>query len=233
MLAIKYIQCFDAATFFNQKSLFYSILSETEITDIDTYKNAKRKIEHLLGIVLIRLFLSELLSISPKDILFENKKNGKPFCKNFPNIHFNISHSGNYVVAALSDSSVGVDIESLKKNAPMQVAERFFNEKEWKILNETPVKEKKSIFFKFWTAKESYVKMLGDGLTKSLSSFYVLFENEKTTIFDEGEKRSCFINFFLPDESHIISTCSENEQNIYYQEVTIEDILFKLRHGIV
>lgn len=231
MLEIKYIKRFNEAVYLKNKLLFYDILSDSEIADIEKYKLSKRKIEHLTGIVLSRIFVSKILSISAKEVQFELGENGKPFCKSHPEIHFNISHGGDYIVAAFADVSVGVDVESWKRKPPMEVARRFFSATEFQQLDSVSRDEKPFLFYKFWTAKESYLKMLGTGLTKSLSTFSVSFKQEKTTIFDEEQSVSCYVSQFQPDPSHIISACTENQQNIQYQEIIIDDILQIIEHG--
>ena len=42
-------------------------------------------------------------------------ENGKPYIKNYPDYHFNISHSNGAVAIAFSDYPVGVDIEKIRK----------------------------------------------------------------------------------------------------------------------
>ena len=58
-------------------------------------------------------------------------KFGKPECDN--GLCFNISHSGSYVLFALSDSEVGCDIEKIQK-VRWKLAKRFFSEGEYDIL---------------------------------------------------------------------------------------------------
>ena len=69
-------------------------------------------------------------------------KKGKPYLVNKA-FYFNVSHSGEYVVCAVSDEEVGIDIEY--KNAS-----RIFNDS----IDAT----------KKWTMYESYIKLLGDNV---------------------------------------------------------------------
>jgi phosphopantetheinyl transferase len=73
------------------------------------------------------------------------------------NICFNISHSANYVVCAIADSPVGIDIEGGRKvnNA---VAKRYFTEEEIESIHSD------EDFFKIWTFKEALGKCTGEGL---------------------------------------------------------------------
>jgi 4'-phosphopantetheinyl transferase len=73
------------------------------------------------------------------------------------NIHFNISHSANYVACAIADSPVGIDIEGRRK-VNSAVAKRYFTDEEIESIHSD------EDFFKIWTFKEALGKYTGDGL---------------------------------------------------------------------
>jgi hypothetical protein len=73
------------------------------------------------------------------------------------NICFNISHSANYVVCAIADSPVGIDIEGGRK-VNRSVAKRYFTEEEIESIHSD------EDFFKIWTFKEALGKYTGEGL---------------------------------------------------------------------
>ncbi len=102
------------------------------------------------------------------------KPNGKPFIKGKENFHYNLSHAGNWVVIAYGDSEVGVDVEELRADTDIEaVARRFFAAEEQRYVFEDE-KNQRQRFFEIWTGKESYLKYLGTGLAKDLTSFSVL-----------------------------------------------------------
>ena len=102
----------------------------------------------------------------PKDRqALEENPLGKPHLRDFPNIHFSLSHSGKYAVCAVGDSPLGVDVE--QPRCTMEIARRFFHE------TELPETEDKDYLLRLWTAKEAFVKALGGGLTIPLNSFRV------------------------------------------------------------
>ena len=43
---------------------------------------------------------------------------GKPFLAHYPDIHFNLSHSGTVALCAISDQPVGADVEVPRKISP-------------------------------------------------------------------------------------------------------------------
>ena len=100
----------------------------------------------------IRSLLSSYLKnqLSREELL--KNENGKPYFANGP--YFNISHSGKYVLMAVSTTEIGVDIEEIK-NKDMSSLVRIFNEAEAKMIKEH------SDFYYLWCAKESLIKCMG------------------------------------------------------------------------
>lgn len=100
------------------------------------------------------------------------EKGGKPKISGHPNFHYNLSHAGRWVVLAWGDGEVGVDVEAIRQDARTDaLASRYFTPDEQAYLRAgDPI----SCFFQLWTRKESYLKFLGTGLSKSLSGFSVL-----------------------------------------------------------
>lgn len=83
---------------------------------------------------------------------------GKPYFPDGP--QFNLSHSGQYVVLAVSIRDVGLDIEQMKPWSAA-VAERCFVAPERDWLYRQP--DLYRAFFSLWTAKESIMKATGAG----------------------------------------------------------------------
>lgn len=97
---------------------------------------------------------------------------GKPALAEDRGIHFNASHAGNFVVAAVADRSVGIDIERRRqlRNATVRKC-CTIREQEWLEKQE----DQELAFLRLWTAKESYVKWGGEGLTCPLDTVEVRF----------------------------------------------------------
>lgn len=94
---------------------------------------------------------------------------GKPALLDGP--AFSLSHSGERVLCALSDQTVGADMQQLKPCNPALVR-RFFSKAEAAWLEEQ--RERDQAFSLLWSLKESYVKFLGSGIAKThLDSFTV------------------------------------------------------------
>jgi len=82
-------------------------------------------------------------------------------------IHFNISHSGEYTICAVSKTNrVGIDIEEIK-DIPLIDFDNEFSKKELEeIYNaKNPLKS----FYTLWTQKEAFLKAIGAGLNVPLN----------------------------------------------------------------
>lgn len=151
-------------------------LSEKELLRYQRYQFASSKQEYLTGQILIRTVLSEYADAAPCDWEIGQIENGKPFIV-APGlatpIHFNLSHSGDRLVLAVSRHALtGVDIESVKaKRRIEQIAIRHFSPAELEQLSSLGDDEKLLRFYEFWTLKEAYIKARGTGLKHSLQSF--------------------------------------------------------------
>lgn len=81
---------------------------------------------------------------------------GKPF--------FNISHSENYVVLAIADCEVGVDIEKIRPFHEA-TARRVFSEEQLLQLQQMEETGRDEAFSKMWTGCEAVLKLYGVGFT--------------------------------------------------------------------
>ena len=113
----------------------------------------------------------------------EKERNGKPYIVERTDFHFNLSHSGCWVVLAWGSSEVGVDVEKIRMDTDLlAIAKRFYAPEEQCYILEEPEQSRRR-FFEVWTAKESYVKYLGTGLQKNLASFNVLSLEPKVRLY--------------------------------------------------
>lgn len=114
---------------------------------------------------------------------------GKPYFPDFPEIHFNLSHSGNAALAVFADREVGCDIE-LRKRANEALARRFFcaREADW-MLAAAEEKEREDRFYRIWTLKESFLKATGQGLHLPLDSFCFTIRDKRGEDIAREEER--------------------------------------------
>lgn len=97
---------------------------------------------------------------------------GKPMLSDYPDIHFNLSHSGHYVVCGLGSRPVGVDIQKMAR-PNLKLARRFFASTEADWLCALPVEQQTRGFYDLWALKEAYMKYTGKGFRLPLHAFQV------------------------------------------------------------
>lgn len=93
---------------------------------------------------------------------------GKPWLVDYPELHFNLSHSREFGALAVSHlGPVGIDIECIDPAFPtLDVARNYFLDSEIAMLESAPQKsEQTERFFHLWTAKEAAMKLTGLGMT--------------------------------------------------------------------
>ncbi len=93
---------------------------------------------------------------------------GKPYLTEYPEIHFNISHSGGWAVCALASMPCGVDIQERRSIKSRRMVERTMNAREQRQILEAA--DSTGEFIKLWTYKESCIKLSGEGLHQDLKT---------------------------------------------------------------
>ena len=164
----------------DREDYFYSILSSDENSRARKFHFDKERLRFIVARGGLRLLCAHYLGAGAKEIAFGHNYYGKPFVLNHKthtasNIQFNVSHSGEYIVIALSQGvPVGIDIEQITNDIEfLEIAQNFFSPVEYAELIKQPVIEQCKAFFHIWTRKEAYIKAKGKGLSIPLDSFDV------------------------------------------------------------
>lgn len=147
---------------------------------------------------LCRNAISDFCGIAPDKIRFGVTENGKPFAKEI-DVQFNISHSGDFVVCAVSDKEIGIDIEKIRDINP-RITRKFSDEKERIYID-----SHKNGLFEIWTLKEAYFKCIGTGLCANIKNVSFDINNKKITCSEKGFE--CL--FHEVAEGYICSTCEK------------------------
>jgi 4'-phosphopantetheinyl transferase len=191
--------------------LFQEILSlinedrQQKILKFYRWQDAQRS---LLGDLLVRATLCEVLQIKNEDINIITSEMGKPFVENIPQSFFNISHSGDWIVGAFDSFPVGIDIEYMKV-FDLNMTRSILTLNDYELMMQKIEGERLDYFYKCWTLSESYFKMLGIGMSIPLPSVNKLTEE------------AFFENYFI-DENYILSVCSIH--NLFPEHIIFTDI---------
>ncbi len=158
----------------------------------DRYQRLRRflrredQLRSLYAELLFRVSYSEIIESDRKNsnINFITNPYGKPIILDNKNIHFNLSHSGQYVICGISDSQIGVDIEQYGAYNP-GIAQTYYHNLEYQKLKEQQEENRGMYFYDLWTLKESFIKADGRGLHIPLNNFYVTMDENGAEIYGE------------------------------------------------
>ncbi|MBR4182922.1 MAG: 4'-phosphopantetheinyl transferase superfamily protein [Lachnospiraceae bacterium] len=183
---------------------YFNCMPEVVREKILELKNDKAKRQTLGGWSLLCGAMTDELNainvedFSKADVMY--MEHGKPFLSGMSDLHFNISHSGDYAICAVSDTEVGCDIEKTGE-LNMNLAERFFTPEEKSIIRSS------DDFFKIWVKKESVIKCTGEGMSRGLDTFSVL--SNKVEI--DGE--AMYTGLAKAPNGYKIAVCNYIEHN--------------------
>ncbi|MFN3361104.1 MAG: 4'-phosphopantetheinyl transferase family protein [Pseudanabaenaceae cyanobacterium] len=133
----------------------------------------------------LRQILGQYLHLPPAAVPLTTNPSGKPVLVNFP-LHFNLAHSGDWLVVAVSDRSpVGVDLEKIRPRPYQQLIDRYFSSREGQWFSHQAAEE---LFYRAWVAKEAYAKLLELPLLPSLRQLETipLLTERKMTVVQPG-----------------------------------------------
>ncbi|HCA05071.1 MAG TPA: hypothetical protein DEO32_04135 [Ruminococcaceae bacterium] len=123
---------------------------------------------------------------------------GKPQTKS--GVCFNLSHSGDYAVLAVSNAPVGIDIEKSREIDELRLGKIVYCENEMNALRKAGNKRK--LFFELWTKKEALLKCMGKGFHRNAKSVDV-----SKDYFEENGARYGFKLYYIDD--YTLCVCSE------------------------
>ena len=134
---------------------------------------------------------------------------------------FNVSHTDGWVLCVIDDQPVGGDIQKIPVYREKTV-KRYTSQEEWHLLNQQSMKERENSAALLWSMKEAYVKYLGTGLTKEISTIdfsKALCQKSRISwnglFFQRGQVENCFY-----------AVCLEKE-GLPVKNIRIEEIMQK------
>lgn len=192
-------------------------ISSYQLERIRKFRNFEDAQRTLLGDVLARYAICKRTGAKNSELVFRMNEFGKPLLLNLTDIHYNISHSGDWVVCAVDDAPIGIDVEVIQPIELDIIAHEFFSKVEYDMLMLQDNHEKFTFFYKLWTLKESYIKAEGSGLSIPLNSFTVRIEKDSITLFIKDKKENYHFDQFFLSRNYICSICSH--YNLPYNKI--------------
>ncbi|QQE72795.1 4'-phosphopantetheinyl transferase superfamily protein [Brevibacillus composti] len=188
-------------------------VSDEKRQKISRFRKQADACRTLLADVLARTVVSRTHQIAKEELDFQYDAYGKPSVKGRAHIHFNASHSGDWVVLAISPAPVGIDVEKITPQH-VGIAKRFFSPIEYEDFARQPVENRCAYFYDLWTLKEAYLKAVGKGLSIPLDSFAIRKQGHDhfyLSAHAESPERWYFKQYGL-DPAYKLSVCAQTRE---------------------
>ncbi len=146
----------------------YALASPERKQRADRYRRQDDKLRCVAADALLRN------ALGTADYTVAKHRYGKPYLPEYPDFHFNLSHSGRYAVLAWGTPEMGIDVQEHNPGTDFAALAAFGfapDERDYVFRSEAHMQQR---FYEIWTGKESYLKYIGKGLGMDLRSFSVL-----------------------------------------------------------
>ncbi|MCT4620240.1 MAG: 4'-phosphopantetheinyl transferase superfamily protein [Marinisporobacter sp.] len=185
-----------------------SWVTPIEQDKIKHYRRWQDAQNSIIGKIMIRSILCRRYQMNNYTIMFKKNDYGKPYILNKEDIHFNISHSGEWIVCAIDTKPIGIDVEQIKL-MDIDIAKGLFSSEEYEALMAIEEQQRLGYFYDLWTLKESYIKADGRGLSISLDTFSCVSNEGQWDII--SDKRYHCMQYDI-DTGYKLSVCAYNNQ---------------------
>ena len=191
-------------------------LSNDEILKASRFLHSKDRASFILRRTALRTLLSRYTGIPASEIEFIAGKNKKPELKSeLNNIRFNVSHSGDLILIAISASEVGVDIERIETGFNYsEILKHSFSEQEINQIEHAY--DSRGHFFRLWTRKEALTKASSKGLDDDLKGIPSIDGWHSIHQEAVGLSGKWQINSFNIDEEYLGSIAYQAEKIINF-----------------
>lgn len=190
-------------------------LQEEEQERANKFRREGDRNRFILGRIVLRKLLGELLQCPPQKIPIVLSKHKKPVLAGASEglYHFSVSHSENYILIGISRNEVGVDIEHIDPAFDYKnVMQYSFNEEEIAFVREH------LHFYLLWTRKEALLKATGKGLTSKLSRITALDGRQEIAQDIIDSRNNYTIDSLSINDNYVASICREEKSgklNLY------------------
>jgi 4'-phosphopantetheinyl transferase len=152
-----------------------ALLSPDECRRADRYRFEPPRRRFTVTRAALRQCLAAILAADPLSLQLAAGPHGKPYLSAMPGLHFNVSHSHDAALCAITTvGPVGVDIEHIRPLRDADaIARHKFAPEEYAVWAALPDDQRLAAFFACWSRKEAFIKATGEGLYRPLSDFVV------------------------------------------------------------
>ncbi|WP_405942678.1 4'-phosphopantetheinyl transferase family protein [Streptomyces sp. NBC_00207] len=154
-----------------------SVLDAEERRRMTAFRRPDDRVRYGFAHVALRRILAARLDVEPYEVRFGRDPcpvcagpHGRPVL-DAPSARtrFSLSHCGQWVLIALAELTVGVDVEGIPGDTTVTDVVRALHPAERAAVEAVPLAERGAAFARVWARKEAYLKGIGTGLGRDLA----------------------------------------------------------------
>jgi len=158
------------------------LLSADEAVRAARFVFERHRRRFLVGRAALRQILGRYLAAAPESLVFSYSERGRPSLPGAP-FDFNLAHSEELALLALSPQPLGVDLELLRDVGDAAgIVQRFFSPAEAAAFARVPAGQRAQAFLNGWTRKEALLKAVGTGIADLHTVDVTLAPGEPTRV---------------------------------------------------
>jgi len=171
------------------------------VIEVGHKPQGKEKVDHLSQSAREALKLSaEKSGVRLGELLKDEKGAPCPVSGNY----WSISHKPKYVAAVVSKDRIGIDIEEMKPRSE-SLFDYVASDEEWELKDKSW-----DTFFRYWTAKEATLKVIGIGISGLKACRIISVPDESRIILDYQDR--LFQMEQVRCKNHIISVLKDDNE---------------------
>ncbi len=214
------IRCLENETLFREKVKQLSPYRQQKIAILRNDRDRNRS----LGAGLLLDHGLAVYGLQERSVEYDIGQWGKPALKYHPEICFSLSHSGDDAICTIGDRPVGNDIEHVREGR-LKVANRFFAEEELAWLYEAETEEERTgRMFRLWTMKESFLKVIGRGMSLSLKDFVIRMDEEsgRARVRHSFDAKYYYMREYGEIDGYCTAVCAQESGDMAYSMIPVE-----------
>lgn len=143
--------------------------------------------------------------VASNQISYTYGPHGKPYVDGQRSIYFSLSHSGDYVLLAISEEEIGADIQLRKDVDFSKIGKHFMTQQEYETWVNQDKDLQKELFYQIWAGKEAYLKLTGEGMTAGFQTVWL--DVEKATIVDSRNAEQVVTTYWYEMDDYQLAIC--------------------------
>ncbi len=151
----------------------WAVLDPAEQAQARCFHFEQDRHRYVAAHAMLRFALAATVGCRMEDLRFARDQDGRPLLRDHSGLQFNLSHSGGLAASVVtSGTPCGLDIERIQPDMRItDIARRHYSPAEQHYLARIDNDEaRRQAFYRVWTLKEAFLKVLGTGLRTPLEA---------------------------------------------------------------